>query len=57
MQCGVEKKTIRRQEVIGVECFKYGEREYKYRKCPWQKKKEKKGVERAMHVVIPQEAQ
>ena len=33
MQYGVEKRMIRRQEVIIVECFKCGEREHKCRKC------------------------
>jgi len=33
MQCGVEEKTIRRQEVVGVECFKCGKKEHKCREC------------------------
>ena len=40
MQYGVEEKTIRRQKVVGVECFKCGEREHKCKECPlWQKRK------------------
>jgi len=34
MQCGVEEKTIRRQEAIVVECFKCGEKGHKCRECP-----------------------
>jgi len=34
MQCGVEVKTIRRQKMVAVECFKCGEKRHKYRKCP-----------------------
>jgi len=34
MQCRVEERTIRRQETVVVECFKYGEKEHKYRKYP-----------------------
>jgi len=29
MQCGVKERSIKRQEVVGVECFKCGEREHK----------------------------
>jgi len=34
MQCGVEVRMIRSQEVVAVECFKCGERGHKYRECP-----------------------
>ena len=38
MQCGVEERTIRRQEVVEVECFKCGEKGHKCRVCPlWRK--------------------
>ena len=58
MKCGVE---LRRQKTIEsswvVECFKYGEKEHKCKECPLWKKIEKKGVEKAVHVVKPQKAQ
>jgi len=41
IQCGVEKKTIRRHKVVVVECFKCGKKEHKCRECPLWKKKEK----------------
>jgi len=44
MQCGVEKRMIKRQEMIVVKCFKCGEREYKCRECLLWKKR-KRGVE------------
>jgi len=54
MQCGIEKKTTRRQEVE-VECFKCGKRGHKYKECLlW--KKEEKGVERVAHMAISQKA-
>jgi len=34
IQCGVEEKAIRRHEVVVVECFKYGKKGHKCRKCP-----------------------
>jgi len=34
IQCGVEVKTIQKQEVVAVECFKYGEKGHKCRECP-----------------------
>jgi len=34
MQCGLEKRAIRRQEVIVVKCFKCGKKGHKYRECP-----------------------
>jgi len=44
MQCGVEKRVIRRQEAVVVECFKYGEKGHKCRVCPlWRKKEQVKG--------------
>jgi len=52
MQYGVEERTIRRYEVVVVECFKYEEKGHKCRKCPlWEKK------ERAVHVARPQKVQ
>ena len=40
MQCGVEERTIRRHEVVVVECFKCREKGHKCRECPlWEKKK------------------
>jgi len=59
MQCGVEEKTIRRQETIVVECFKCGEKGHKCRECLlW---KEMKGERRARRIeavcmVRPQKA-
>ena len=49
IQCGVEKRAIRRHEVIVVECFKYGEKGHKCREYPLWKKKE-----RVAHVAKPQ---
>jgi len=40
MQYGVEERTIRRQKVAVVECFKCGKEGHKYRECPLWKKKE-----------------
>jgi len=34
MQCGVKERTIRRQKVVEVECFKCGEKGHKCRVCP-----------------------
>jgi len=34
IQYGVEEKTIRRHEVVVVECFKYGEKGHKCREYP-----------------------
>jgi len=40
MQCGVERRIIRRVGVIEVECFKYGEKGHKCKECPlWVRKK------------------
>jgi len=40
IQCGVKERTIRRHEVVVVECFKCGEKGHKCRECPlWEKKK------------------
>jgi len=51
MQCRVEERTIRRHEVVVVECFKCGEKGHKCRECPlWKKKK------RVAHVAKPQKA-
>jgi len=41
MQCGVEEKTIRRQEATVVECFKYEEEGHKCRECLLWRKKER----------------
>jgi len=47
MQCRVEERTIRRQEVIVVECFKCKEKGHKYRECLEQRKmKEEKRLRR-----------
>jgi len=49
MQYGVKEKTIRRHEVVVVECFKCGKKEHKCRECPlWEKK------ERMVRVAKPQ---
>jgi len=51
MQCGAEEKTIRRQEMIVVECFKCGEKRHKHRECPlWEKR------ERVVHAAKLQRA-
>ena len=42
---------IRRQEVVVVECFKYGKKRHKYRKCPlWKERAEG----RMAHMTRPQ---
>jgi len=57
MQCGVEERTIRRQEVIVVECFKCGEQGHKCKECPlWEKMRKEKRLrreeeERAVHPI------
>jgi len=33
MQCGVEERVIRRQELVVVKCFKCGEKGHKCREC------------------------
>jgi len=44
MQCKVKERTIRRQKVTVVECFKCGEKGHKCRECPlWKKKEREKG--------------
>jgi len=57
MQCGVGEKTIRRQEMVEVECFKCGEKGHKCRECPLWKGKKLRVVEEAAHVAMPQKAQ
>ena len=63
MQCRVEERTIRRQEVIVVECFKCGEQGHKCKECPlWRKMKKERRLrrieeEKAVHVVMPQKTQ
>jgi len=63
MQCGVEERVIRRQELVVVECFKCGEKEHKCRECPlWRKIKEERKLrrveeEKAACVARPQKAQ
>jgi len=40
MQCGVKETTIRRQEIMEVECFKCGEKGHKYREYSlWKEEK------------------
>ena len=34
MQCGVEEKTIRSMRMLGVKCFRGGEKGHKCRECP-----------------------
>jgi len=47
MQCGVEKRMIRKKEVIVVECLKCGEKWHKCKECPlWRKMKEEKRLRR-----------
>jgi len=58
MQCGVEERTIRRQEEVVVECFRYRKKGHKCRKCSLRKEEEKRqGEERAVCVARPQEVQ
>jgi len=45
MQCGVEEKTIRSMRIVGVKCFKCGEKGHKCREYPlWIKRKNEKKV-------------
>jgi len=54
IQCGVEERVVRRQEVAGVECFKCGEKGHKCRECPiWRKR----GVKKVTYVAKPQKVQ
>jgi len=47
MQCRLEERTIRRQEVIVVECFKCGEQGHKCKECPlWEKMRKEKRLRR-----------
>jgi len=49
---------IRKQEMVRVECFKYGKEEHKCRECPlWKGEKELQVVGEAVHVARPQKAQ
>jgi len=63
MQCGVEERVIRRQELVMVKCFKCGEKGHKCRECPlWRKMKGERKLRRvekeeAAHVARPQKAQ
>ena len=58
MQCGVKETTTRKQETVEVECFKCGEKGYKYRECPfWKGGKKLRVVEEAAHVAVPQKVQ
>ena len=34
MQCDVKERMIKKQKTVEVECFKCGEKRYKYRECP-----------------------
>jgi len=57
MQCNVRETTIRRQQTVEVECFKFGEKGYKCRECPiWKGEKKLQVVEKAAHVAMPQNA-
>jgi len=47
IQYGAEERTIRRQEVIAVECFKCEEKGHKCRECPlWKRMKEERKLRR-----------
>jgi len=39
MQCRVEEKTIRSVRMLGVKCFRYGEKGHKCRECLLWKKR------------------
>ena len=58
MQCNVRETTIRRQQTVEVECFKFGEKGYKCRECPiWKGEKKLQVVEKAACVAMPQKGQ
>jgi len=58
MQCDVRETTIRRQETVEVECFKYGEKGHKCKECPiWKGEKKLRVVEKVACVAMPQKAQ
>ena len=42
MQCEVEERTIRRQEEVVVEYFRYGEKGHKCKECPLKKEEKKR---------------
>jgi len=47
-----------KRETVKVECFKYREKEHKYRECPlWKGERNMQVIEEAMHMAMPQEAQ
>ena len=41
IQCGAEKKMIKRVGLVEVECSKYGEKGHKCKECPLWVRKEK----------------
>jgi len=46
MQCGMKERMIRRQEIVEVEYFKYGEKRHKYKECSlWKGEKKIQVVE------------
>jgi len=69
MQCGVEERRVRSIEVVGVECFKCGEKGHKCRQCPlWEKevkrvahpiegKAHQQGERKVAYVAMPQKVQ
>ena len=58
MQCDVKERMIKKQKTVEVECFKYGEKSYKYRECPLWKGGKKLWVEgEAAHVAMSQKVQ
>ena len=58
MQYNVRETMIRKQEMVRVECFKYGKEEHKCRECPlWKGEKELQVVGEAVYVARPQKAQ
>jgi len=58
MQCDVKERVIRKQEVVEVECFKYGEKGHKCRECPlWKEEKKLQVAEETVHMAMPQKAQ
>jgi len=47
-----------KRETVKVECFKYREKEHKYRECSlWKGERNMQVIEEVMHMAMPQEAQ
>jgi len=58
IQCDVKERMIRKQKMMEVECFKYGEKGHKCRECPlWKGEKKLQVEEEVVCVAMSQKAQ